>query len=226
MKLLVIEGDHRLLSSIVQYFRLEAFSSDIAVSYEEGMCRIEEFQYNCIILDINLPGDGWKQLLKFLSENKRREGVIIISTRNSAEDKINALTLGADDYLVKPFQISELNARVRALIRRKYAQGANVLEAGSLQVDLQSRIVLYAGQPVSLSKYEYNLLLLLMINKNRIVSKQAIADHIKAGNPEEYQSPDFVYSHVKNLKKKLKEKGCKEAIHSVYAIGYKITARK
>jgi DNA-binding response OmpR family regulator len=224
MKLLVIEDEYRLLSSIVQYFRLEAFSCDIAASYEEGMCKIEVFQYNCIILDIKLPGDGWNQILKFLSENKRRDGVIIISARDSVDDKIKGLSLGADDYLAKPFQFSELNARVRALIRRKYADGANALQVGSLNVDLQSRTVLYADQPVTLSKCEYNLLLLLLINKDRIVSTQVIAEHIKSGNTEEFRSFDFVYAHIKNLKRKLKEKGCKEVIHSVYALGYKMTS--
>jgi DNA-binding response OmpR family regulator len=224
MKLLVIEHEYRLLSTIVQYFRLEAFSCDIAASYEEGMCKVEVIQYNCIILDISRPGGGWNQLLKFLCENKRRDGVIIISASDSVDEKINGLGLGADDFLAKPFHLSELNARVNAVIRRKYAQGAIVLEAGSLKVDLQSRIALYAGQPLPLSRFEYKILLLLIINKNRIVSKQAIAEHIKSGNTEEFLSFDFVYSHIKNLKRKLKAKGCKEVIRSAYALGYKITS--
>jgi DNA-binding response OmpR family regulator len=224
MKLLVIEDDYKLLSSIVHYFRLEAFSCDIAASYKEGMCKIEVFQYNCIILDTDMPGDGWNQLLKFLCENKRRDGVIIISARDSADDKIKGLSLGADDYLAKPFQFAELDARVRALIRRKYAHGANVLQAGPLNVDLQSRTVFYADQVVPLSRSEYNLLLLLMINKDRIVSIQVIAEHIKSGNMEEFLSFDFVYAHIKNLKRKLKSKGCKEVIRSAYAFGYKITS--
>jgi DNA-binding response OmpR family regulator len=224
MKLLVIEDNYRLLTSIVQYFRLEAFSCDIAASYEEGMCKIEVFQYNCIILDINIPGDRWNQLLKFLRENKRRDGVIIISARVSVDDKIKGLSLGADDYLGKPFQLPELDARVKALIRRKYAHGANILQAGALSVDWQSRTVFYVDQVVPLSKSEYNLLLLLMINKDRIVSMQMIAEHIKTGNTEEFLSFDFVYAHIKNLKRKLKEKGCKEVIRSAYALGYKITS--
>ena len=224
MKLLVIEDEYRLLSGMVHYFRLEKFSCDVASSYEEGMCKIEVFQYNCIVLDINLPGDGWKQILKFLCENERRDGVILISARDSVDDKISGLRLGADDFLAKPFQLPELNARIRALIRRKYAQGANVLEVGSLKADLQSRTVVHIDQPVPLSKCEYDLLLLLMINKNRIVSREVIAEHIRSENTEECWSFDIVYSHVKNLKKKLKEKGCKEVIRSAYALGYKITS--
>lgn len=224
MKLLVVGGEHRLLSSIAQYFHLETFSCDITTSYEEAIWKIEVFQYNCVILDNNLPGDVWKQLLQFLRENKRHEGVIIISARDSMDDKIDGLGLGADDYLAKPFELSELNARVRAIIRRKYAQGAMVLQAGRLKADLQSKAVHHADQLLSLSKCEYKILLLLLINKNRIVSKQVIAEHIRARSAEEFPSFDFVYSHVKNLKRKLSEKGCMELIHSVYGLGYKITS--
>jgi DNA-binding response OmpR family regulator len=223
VKLLVIEDNRVLLSSMVRYFRLEKFSCEIAASYDEGICKIELSQYSCIVLDVNLPGDRWTQLLEFLRESKRREGVIIISACDSLDDKIKGLGLGADDYLVKPFQIPELGARVRAVIRRKYAQGANVLHAGSIKVDLQSRAVVYAGQPVPLSKSEYDILLLLMINKGRIVSMEAIAEYIKSGDTGEFWTLDFIYAHIKNLKRKLKEKGCQKVIRSAYALGYKIT---
>jgi DNA-binding response OmpR family regulator len=132
------------------------------------------------------------------------------------------LNLGADDYLIKPFHLSELNARVRALIRRKYAAGANVLQVGLLKADLLARTIIYSEQPISLSKNEYDLLLFLMTNKNRVVSRQAIAEHIHDGPSEQIPSFDFVYSHIKNLKRKLKEKGCSEIIHSVYGLGYKL----
>ena len=212
MKLLMIEDDQKLLSKMVQYFRLEKFSCDIAASYEEGICKIDLFQYNCVVLDINMPGDRWMRILEFLREGNRREGVIIISVCDSLDDKIEGLGLGADDYLVKPFQNPELGARVRAVIRRKCAQGANVLHAGSIKVDLLSRAVVCADQPVPLSKSEYDLLLLLMINKGRIVSMQAIAEYIKAGNTEEFLTLDFIYGHIKNLKRKLKEKGCQNLL--------------
>jgi DNA-binding response OmpR family regulator len=223
MKLLVIENEHRLLESIVQYFNLETFSCDTAGSYEEGIWKIKVFQYNCIILNINLAGGNGPLIFKFLRQDKRREGVIIISHRDTVEDRIYGLNLGADDYLAKPFQLPELNARVRALIRRKYAQGANVLQVGSLKANMQLRTVLCADYPVPLSKNEFNLLLYLMTNKNRIVPIQAIAEHLHNGPSEQILSFDAVYTHIKNLKKKLKEKGCQEIIHSVYGLGYKLT---
>jgi DNA-binding response OmpR family regulator len=223
VKLLIIEDERSLLKSIVQYFSQEKFLCDTAVAYEDGIRKIEDFQYDCIILDINLPGGSGLQLLKYLRQNKNQDGVIIISARDSLDDRITGLDIGADDYLTKPFHLSELNARVRALIRRKKAEGASVLELGNLKVDLQARSALSAGQPIPLSRIEYDLLLFLVINKNRVVSRQAIAEHIHDGPSEQVPSTDFVYSHIKNLKRKLKEKGCLDIIHTVYGLGYKVS---
>jgi len=223
MKLLVIEDERSLLESILQFFKREKFLCEFASSYAEGIRKIEDFQYDCIILDINLPGGSGLQLLKYLRQNKNGDGVIIISARDSLDDRINGLDLGADDYLTKPFHLSELNARVKALIRRKYTEGTSILELGSLKADLLSRTVSVMGQQIALSKIEYDLLLFLMTNKNRVVSRQAIAEHIYNGPSEQIPSSDFVYSHIKNLKKKLKEKGCNEIIQTVYGLGYKLS---
>jgi len=223
MKLLIIEDERSLLASIVQYFNQEKFLCETAGSFEEGVRKIEDFQYDCIILDINLPGGSGLQLLKYLRQNKSKDGVIIISARDSLDDRIAGLDIGADDYLTKPFHLPELHARVKALIRRKYAEGANILEVGMLKADLSSRTVLSGNQTVPLSKIEFDLLLFLMTNKNRVVSRQAIAEHIHDGPTDQFPSFDFVYSHIKNLKKKLKEKGCYEIIHTVYGLGYKLS---
>jgi DNA-binding response OmpR family regulator len=223
MKLLIIEDERSLLAGIVQYFRQEKFLCETAGTYEEGLRKIEEFQFDCIILDLNLPGGSGLQLLQWLRRNKSKDGVIIISARNSVDDRIAGLDIGADDYLSKPFHLPELNARVRALIRRKYAEGSSQLEIGSLNIDLLGRIVLYEKQPVALSKNEFDLLLFLITNKNRVVSRQAIAEHIHDGPSEQIPSTDFVYSHIKNLKKKLKEKGCNDIIQSIYGLGYKLS---
>ncbi len=224
MKLLVIEDERSLLESIIQYFRQEKFLCETASSYHEGIRKVEDFLYDCIILDLNLPGGSGLQLLKYLRQNKKSEGVIIISARDSLDDRIAGLDLGADDYLTKPFHLSELNARVKALIRRKYSEGTSLLELGALKVDLLSRNVLVENQQIALSKIEYDLLLFLMTNKNRVVSRLAIAEHIHDGPSEQLPSTDFVYSHIKNLKRKLKEKGCNEMIQSVYGLGYKLSS--
>jgi DNA-binding response OmpR family regulator len=222
MKILVVEDEASLLNSILQFFRREQFVCEGAGTYSEAIRKMEDFQYDCIILDINLPGGSGLKLLKHLRDDEKNDGVIIVSARDSLDDKISGLDLGADDYLTKPFHLSELNARVKAVIRRKYADGAHTFSIGTLKIDLPSRVITADGQPVPLSRIEYDLLLFLTSNKNRVVSRQAIAEHIYQGPSELGPGPEFVYSHIKNLKRKLKERGCQEIIHSVYGLGYKL----
>jgi DNA-binding response OmpR family regulator len=223
MKLLVIEDEPSLLQSIQEYFTQIDFLCEAVTTYAEAIRKIDDFTYDCIILDINLPDGSGLELLQYLRKYKKDEGVVIISARNSLNDKITGLNFGADDYITKPFHLSELNARVKALIRRKYAQGINVLEAGNLKMDLSARTVTCDNQPVSLTKNEFNLLMFLINNKNRVVSKQAIAEHIYGDETDNMPSFDFVYSHMKNLKKKMKERGCEDLVQTVYGLGYKIS---
>jgi DNA-binding response OmpR family regulator len=223
MKLLVIEDEPSLMKSIIEYFTQEDYLCETAASYQEGIEKSEDFQYDCIILDINLPGGSGLKILEYLRSQQKTDGVIIISARDSLDDKIAGLNLGADDYLSKPFHLSELNARVKALLRRKYTQGTDMLEIGNLRLNLLSRSVSCSGQPILLTKNEYDLLVFLMNNKNRVVGRQAIAEHIYGGQAENLPSLDFVYSQIKNLKKKLKDKGCGEMIQTVYGLGYRLS---
>lgn len=223
MKILVVEDEDSLQESIMDYFTQEDFLCEGVNTYSAALQKVEDYHYDCIILDINLPDGSGLNLLEYLRKQKKDEGVVIISARDSVDDRIAGLNHGADDYLTKPFHLSELNARVKALIRRKYAKGAELMEAGNLAVDLLSRTVSCSKQPVSLSKNEFDLLVYMINNKNRVVSKQAIAEHIYGHHSDNMPSFDFVYSHIKNLKRKLKEKGCEELIQAVYGIGYKLS---
>jgi DNA-binding response OmpR family regulator len=223
MKLLVIEDEESLQKSIVEYFTHEDFLCEMASTYQQGIEKVEDYQYDCIILDINLPGGTGLQLLEYLRKHKKNEGVIIISARNSLDDKIAGLDLGADDYLTKPFHLSELYSRVKALLRRKYGNGSSLVEMGKLQLDVLLKTVSYAGTAIPLTKNEYELLLFLLTNKNRVVSRQAIAEHIYGDQTDNLASFDFVYSHIKNLKRKLKEKGCDDLLQSVCGLGYKLS---
>jgi DNA-binding response OmpR family regulator len=222
MKLLLVEDELSLMQSITEYFEQEFFVVDGVSTYNAAIKKIEGADYACIILDINLPDGNGLQLLQQLRRLKKDDGVIIISARHSVEDKIDGLNLGADDYISKPFHLSELNARVKALIRRKYGHGVNLLQSGNLQLDLLSRSATCSNQPLVLTKNEYDLLAFLLNNKNRVVSKQAIAEHIYGDQADNMPSFDFVYSHIKNLKKKLKEKGCDDIVQTVYGLGYKV----
>ena len=223
MKLLIVEDENSLRESIVAYFEQEGFLCEEAGTYAEGVLKAEGFQYDCIVLDINLPGGSGLQLLDYLRKDKKTEGIIIISARDAVEDRITGLDLGADDYLTKPFHLSELFARVKALIRRKYAGGSNILEFEKLELDLSLKTLKYNSEPVSLTKNEFEVLLFLLTNKNRVVSRQAIAEHIYGEQTDNLASFDFVYSHIKNIKRKLKEKGAGDLLQAVYGLGYKIS---
>lgn len=221
MKLLIIEDELSLLKSITDFFQKEFFICETATTYEEGLGKISLYDYDCIILDITLPGGSGLKLLQNLRNQKKQEGVVIISAKNSLEDKIAGLELGADDYLTKPFHLSELNARVKALLRRKYSEGTNQIKCDDLLIDLSSKSVSFKNIPLHLTKNEYQLLIFMAANKQRVISKQAIAEHLLGDQADNVDSYYSVYAHIKNIKKKLKDVDCPDCIKAVYGLGYK-----
>jgi len=223
MKLLVIEDELQLLQDIQEYFEQDDFLCEGVATRKEAIYRIESFDYDCIILDINLPDGNGLELLKYLRNEGKSDGVIIISARNSLDDKIQGLDFGADDYVTKPFHLSELNSRVRALLRRKYSAGVNIVELGDLKINLQARTVTFEKVQLQLTKNEYDLLLYLLNNKNKVISRQAIAEHIYGDRTDNMPSFDFVYSQIKNLKRKLKDIGSEIHVETIYGLGYKIS---
>ncbi|MEO6232525.1 MAG: response regulator transcription factor [Ferruginibacter sp.] len=223
MKILIIEDETELSKSMVTYLHRESYTCDTAFDFDEGMQKIESFEYDCILLDISLPGGSGLKILKALKDNNKLDGVIIISAKDSVEDKIAGLNLGADDYLPKPFHLSELSARIAAVIRRKWFQGSNVLVYNELTIDLLAKTVSVNNKPVDITRKEYDLLLYLASNKNRVISKNAIAENISGDSADLYDNFDFIYAHMKNLKRKLTAAGSDDYIKSVYGMGYKFT---
>lgn len=223
MKVLIIEDEASLLRGMLEYFRKEEFMCEGVDNFNEGLTRLEDFDYDCIILDINLPGGSGLELLKYLRQQQKEDGVIILSARDSLDDKITGLNLGADDYITKPFHLPELNARIKSLLRRKHSRGNNVLQFGTLSIEMQTRTVLVNNEVLTLTKIEYDLLLFMVVNGNKVLSKRSIGEHLFGQESEDFSSFDFVYSHIKNLKRKLKEKGAEDIIQTVYGLGYKIT---
>lgn len=221
MKLLIIEDEKSLLQSMVDFFKKESYVCESAHDYQAGLEKTSLFEYDCIILDINLPGGSGLQLLNQLRLSNKQDGVVIISARNSVEDRVEGLESGADDYLIKPFHLTELNARVKALIRRKYANGTHLLTVNSLTIDLKNKAAKVFGHLLVLTRHEYDLLFFMVSNKGRVVSRQAIAEHLSGNEVNQLDSFDFVYSHIRNLKKKLNEKGYKDCIKAIYGFGYK-----
>jgi DNA-binding response OmpR family regulator len=221
MKILIIEDEKLLSSSISTYLKQENFTCDTAADYASANEKIELFDYDCILLDINLPGGSGMNILKELKANNKMDGVLIISARNSLEDKVAGLQLGADDYLPKPFHLSELGARIMAIIRRKKTNGNNLLHFNELVIDTLARSVTVDKHDVELTRKEYQLLLYFTYNKGRVVSKNAIAEHLWGDEMGSAASHDFLYTHIKNLRRKLVAAGSKDYIQSVYGVGYK-----
>ncbi len=221
MKILIVEDEADLSESIAEYLSKQEYHCDVAGNFHEAIDKIEYNDYDCILLDITLPdGDGLK-ILELLKEDKKTDGVLIISAKDSLDDKIKGLDLGADDYLSKPFHLSELNARIAAIIRRKNFDGNSIIQFEKLCIDTQKKLASVEKNPVELTKKEYELLLYFVANKKRLVSKEAIAEHLW-GN-EMGGNFDFIYTHIKNLRKKLMDAGNADYIKSVYGMGYKFT---
>lgn len=222
MKILIVEDEREMAKSIVQYLRQESYICEVAYTAGEAEEKIMLHDYDCILLDITLPdGNGLKVLEKLKREGKL-EGVIIISAKNSIDDRIRGLNLGADDYLPKPFHLAELGARVSAVIRRKRFEGNNAIAVHELTIDLLGKSVSVNGKTIDLTRKEYDLLLFLVSNKNRVVTKNAIAEHLSGDDAEIFDNFDFIYAHIKNLKKKLSEASCPDYIKTVYGLGYKM----
>ena len=222
MKLLIVEDEKALSDSISNYLEQESFVCDQAESYAGALEKIEQHDYDCILLDINLQDGNGLELLKTLKSNHKGDGVLIISARNSLEDKVSGLKLGADDYLSKPFHLSELGARVAAIIRRRHAAGSNLIRLEETLIDIQARSVSVHGRVLDLTRKEYQLLLYFTYNKGRVVSKNAIAEHLWGDDSGGADNYDFIYTHIKNLRRKLVEAGAGDYIQSVYGMGYKL----
>ena len=222
LKLLIIEDEYSLKQSMVDFLTASSYLCEWASNYHDALEKIELFDYDCIILDIMLPGGSGLDLLKSLKQNNKSDGVIIISAKGELDDKIQGIEMGADDYLAKPFHLSELAVRIAAIIRRKSFQGKSQLTFGNITIDVQGKRVTVENKELDLTQKEYQLLLYLSINKNRVLSKNAIAQHLWGDDMDFPDNYDFIYAHIKNLRKKLVSAGAEDCIRSIYGEGYKM----
>lgn len=221
MKILIIEDEKELASDMMRYLAGDNYLCEVANTYVAALNKIEMYDYNCILLDLMLPGGDGLKLLELLKSKGKQDGVIIISAKNSIEDKVRGLQIGADDYLAKPFHLSELAARIYSVIRRRQFDSINTLQQNEISVDLLAKTVTVNGKLVSLTRKEFDLLLLFLGNRNKVISKGALAEHLSGDMADMLDSHDFVYAHVKNLKKKLTEAGAGNYLKTIYGTGYK-----
>ena len=221
MKILIIEDEPDIAQSIKSYFKPNGIHCETANTVALALTKIESYDYDCILLDLMLPdGDGFA-ILKELKKQKKTEGVIIISAKENLDTRIEGFNLGADDYLTKPFHLSELLVRLQALIRRKNFQGNNTLVFHEISIDILSKTVTVNNNKLDLTKKELDLLLFLIGNDNKVLSKGAIAEHLSGDMADMLDNHDFIYAHIKNLKKKLQAAGSGDYIKTIYGIGYK-----
>ena len=220
MKILIAEDEKALQQSIVTYLQRDGYICEVASNFEEGLYKIDLYDYDLILLDINLITGSGLDLLKQLKQDKKKAGVIIISANNSLEDKLDGLDLGADDYITKPFHLAELNSRIKAVLRRGKYGGGDMLTYNEIKVNTKSRDVYIHDKNITLTKKEYDLLVFFMTNKNRVLSKEIIAEHLWGDQSDLVDSFDFIYVHINNLRKKMTAEGAKY-IKTAYGSGYK-----
>ena len=221
MKILIVEDEHKLSDSIVTYLKSEKYLCEQAFDYNEALEKVRGYDYDCVLLDLMLPGGSGLDILRDIKRRNNPAGVIIVSAKDSLDDKVKGLEIGADDYLPKPFHLAELGMRVYAIIRRKEFGASNTLENNGIKINLLEKSVEANGRPVTLTKSEYDLLLFFIGNRNRVLSKGAIAEHLSGDFADMMDNFDFVYTHIKHLKAKLAQTGMPNCIQNVYGMGYK-----
>lgn len=223
MKLLVVEDDESLREVIARALRVEGYIVECAADFFEADNKIAGYSYDCILLDIMLPDGNGLRLLEHVKRLKKSDRVIIISARDSLEDKVSGLDLGADDYIAKPFYMAELSARIKSVLRRGSGSADNILKTGNIALDLQSRRVTVGNKELTLLKKEFDILLYFMQRPNHIVDKTILAESVWGDHVDAADNFQFVYAQVKNLRKRLADAGATVTIKAIYGFGYKLT---
>ena len=223
MKLLIIEDEPDLLKAMCSYLEQQAYVCEEASTFATAEDKLATFQYDLVVLDITLPDGNGLQLLKRLKEQHAQTGILIVSAKNSIDDRVQGLDSGADDYITKPFHLAELTSRINAIIRRRNFDGNNKIVFNEIAIDPEERKVEVAEKAVDLTRKEFDLLLYFISNKKRVLTKPAIAEHLWGDSIDMADNFDFVYTHIKNLRKKIEGAGGKDYVKTVYGIGYKFT---
>lgn len=223
MKLLFVEDEPVLVEEMENYFKSQGFICEQAINFSQAEDKICNHSYDIVVLDITLPDGSGMNLISDIREKNLETGIVILSARNSLSDKLDGLNLGADDYLTKPFYLEELSARINALYRRKTFKGAENICFDDFKMELASKHLFYRNEQINLTKKEFEMLMYFVVNKNRVLSKASIAEHLWGDHFDQSDNFDTVYVHMKNLRKKLSNKSGKDYIKTVYGMGYKFT---
>ena len=221
MKILLIEDEKELADGILNYLRQEGYVCEYASDFLSGDEKVALYTYDCVLLDLTLPGGNGLDILRNMKINQSRSGVIILSAKNSIDDKIVGLDIGADDYISKPFHLAELNSRIKSVLRRKQFDGQQSINFNEIMIQADEQNVQINGKSIVLTKKEFDLLLFFVSNKNRVLTKEGIAEHLWGDDMDMSDSFDFIYTHIKNLRKKIIEAGGQDYVKTIYGLGYK-----
>lgn len=222
MKILIVEDEPALRELIQRSLEKERYVVEVAADFNSALRKIEDYDYDCVLLDIMLPDGNGLELLEKLKAMHKRENVIIISAKDSLEDKVSGLELGADDYLPKPFHLAELNARIKSVIRRQHHDGEMDICLGNIRILPDKYQVFINDKAVELNRKEYDILLYFVNRPGRLVNKNTLAESVWGDHIDQVDNFDFIYAQIKNLRKKLKDAGAVAEIKAVYGFGYKM----
>ena len=223
MKILIVEDDRSLCNSINDYLRMEGHICEMAQDYSQGILKTADNRYDCIILDIGLPDGNGLNIIRELKANKMADGILILSAKSSLDDKLLGLKIGADDYLTKPFHFAELSARINSIYRRNNLSGMNEIGFNEIRVNTSDKQAYVNNTLLNLTRKEYEILLYFVVNHNKVITRESIAEHIWGDNISYADNFDFIYSHIKNLRKKIELNNGRNYLHSMYGIGYKFS---
>ena len=221
MKILIVEDEKPLSDSMVEYLSEEGHHSEAVYTYNDAVEKIRMYQYDCVVVDINLPDGNGLDLIRLIKKQSITLGIIIISALNSLENRIEGLEIGADNYLTKPFHLAELNAHLKSINRRISYGGNNQIVVNELRLIPDEHMVFVHEVQLTLTKKEYELLLFFIANKNKVITKAGLAEYLWGDYMDLADSYDFIYTHIKNLRSKLLKKGCEDYIKTIYGLGYK-----
>lgn len=224
MKILLIEDEPELRRTVKQFLHSEGYLVESAADFRKASEKAGDYDYDCVLVDISLPGGNGLDIVRELKKNHSQAGIIIISAKDSIDDKVLGLELGADDYLAKPFHLTELNARIKSVVRRRQFSGENQVTFEEITISPEKQQAQINGKTLDLTKKEFDLLVYFIANKNRVITKSSLAEHLWGDDISTADSFDFIYSHIKNLRKKITDAGGRDYIRTVYGTGYKFSA--
>jgi DNA-binding response OmpR family regulator len=224
MKILIVEDEKQLLDSMMTFLKESGMICEKAETLTEAINKIDNSEYDCIVLDIGLPDGSGLKIIDEMQLKENQTAIVIVSARNSLDDRLVGLNIGADDYITKPFYMPELVARIKSVVRRRTIQEKNEIIFNEIRVLPEEMQMFVNDKMISLTKKEHELLLYLINNQNKVITKESIAEHLWGDHADIADSFDFIYSHIKNLRKKIVDNGGNDYLKSVYGVGYKFVA--